>query len=102
MENDVRPTGLQASCDPVMKRQVLNRLRRADGQLKSIISAVEGDGDCRAVITQLAAVSAAVRRAGYVIVANHMERSLGTCGDDSKPADEMSVEELERLFMMLG
>ena len=103
MQNDVESTGLGAACDPEVKRQVLNRLHRAYGQLKSIIEAVEGDGDCRAVITQLAAVSSAVRRAGYVIVANHMERSLGPCGDNTgDAANEMSVEELEKLFMMLG
>jgi len=102
MEEDSSAKSLASTCSPEIKRQVLNRLRRANGQLASIIKAVEGDADCRAVITQLAAVSAAVRRAGYVIVANHMERSLGTCVDATKPADEISVEELERLFMMLG
>jgi len=95
-----------ATCQPEVKKQVLNRLRRASGQLTSIISMVEGGGDCRAVVTQLAAVSAAVRRAGYVIVANHMKRSFGSCGDldteDAGTEQVMDVEELEKLFMMLG
>ena len=95
---------LSTACDPSVKRQVLNRLRRASGQLESIISMVDGDGDCRAVITQLAAVSAAVRRAGYVIVASRMKEAFGLSleTDDTGAQQAMNEEELERLFMMLG
>ncbi|MCL2465545.1 MAG: metal-sensitive transcriptional regulator [Micrococcales bacterium] len=89
---------LHATCQPAVKRQVLNRLHRASGQLESIVAMVEGDGDCRAVVTQLAAVSAAIRRAGFVIVATHMETCLGSC-DGMETQD---IEELEKLFMMLG
>ena len=92
---------LSTACDPSVKRQVLNRLRRASGQLESIVTMVDGDGDCRAVITQLAAVSAAVRRAGYVIVASRMKTvfSLSFPPDDEQSAYE---DELEKLFMILG
>ena len=89
---------LSATCQPEVRRQVLNRLHRASGQLESIIGMVEGDSDCRAVVTQLAAVSAAVRRAGFVIVATHMETCLGSC--DGMESHE--IDELEKLFMMLG
>jgi len=92
-------------CHPAVKRQVVNRLHRASGQLDSIIAMVEGDGDCRAVITQLSAVSAALKRTGYVIVANHMKHSLGTCDnldDDEHQTSMISVEELEKLFMILS
>jgi len=88
---------LNATCEPAVKRQVLNRLHRASGQLESIMGMVEGDGDCRAVVTQLAAVSAAVRRTGFVIVATHMKSSFSTCGD----METDDIEELEKLFMML-
>lgn len=36
---------------------VLNRLRRAQGQLAGVISMIEQGRDCRDVVTQLAAVS---------------------------------------------
>jgi len=95
---------LSATCQPAVKRQVLNRLHRANGQLESIIAMVEAGGDCRSVVTQLAAVSAAVRRTGYVIVANHMKRSYGSCGDveDAQPGQVIDDAELEKLFMMLA
>ncbi|PRC57751.1 hypothetical protein C6A85_31980, partial [Mycobacterium sp. ITM-2017-0098] len=48
---------------------VLNRLRRANGQLAGVISMIEQGRDCKDVVTQLAAVSRALDKAGFKIVA---------------------------------
>lgn len=90
-----------------VKRAVLNRLKRARGQLDAIINTVESDGECRAVVTQLSAIAAAVKRAGFVIVASGMKRCLSPtdCAEspDCAPLEEnLSVEELEKLFLMLS
>ena len=42
------------------RRKVLNRLRRAQGQLNAIITAAENGAKCRDVVIQLAAVSRAL------------------------------------------
>ena len=55
---------------PVGMNEVLHRLRRAQGQLAGVIAMVEGGRECRDVVTQLAAVSKALDRAGFKIVAN--------------------------------
>ncbi len=78
-------------------RRIANRLRRAHGQLGALISAVENGGHCRDVITQLSAVSSALDRAGFAIVSAAMKECLAE-GDDS----ELSVEELEKLFLTLS
>ena len=41
-------------------KPVINRLRRAQGQLGAVISMVEQGKDCRSVVTQLSAVSSAL------------------------------------------
>ena len=86
------------------KRRVLNRLRRAQGQLNAAIAAYESDVECRAVVTQLAAVSSAVDRAGFAIVASSMRRCLDVNADPGAAADPAppTIEELEKLFMMLS
>lgn len=56
-----------STSDPDAQRRILNRLRRARGQLNAVIDAVEGGGSCREVVTQLAAVSSALDRAGFAI-----------------------------------
>ena len=53
--------------DEDARAAVLNRLRRAHGQLAGVIAMVEEGRNCRDVVTQLAAVSRALDRAGFKI-----------------------------------
>lgn len=79
---------------------VLNRLRRAQGQLAGVISMIEQGRDCKDVVTQLAAVSRALDRAGFKIVATGLRECLaGATGDGSAP---MTEAELEKLFLALA
>jgi DNA-binding FrmR family transcriptional regulator len=79
---------------------VLNRLRRAQGQLAGVISMIEQGRDCKDVVTQLAAVSRALDRAGFKIVATGMRECLsGESADGKQPLTEA---ELEKLFMALA
>ncbi len=83
------------------KRRILNRLRRARGQLDSVIAAVEADASCRDVVTQLAAVSTALDRAGFVIVSTAMKDCL-TDPEGVARSDGMTTDELEKLFLSLA
>ena len=79
---------------------VLNRLRRAQGQLSGVISMIEQGRDCRDVVTQLAAVSRALDRAGFKIVATGLRECVtGESADGGKPMNEA---ELEKLFLALA
>ncbi len=79
---------------------VLNRLRRAHGQLAGVISMIEQGRDCKDVVTQLAAVSRALDRAGFKIVATGLRECLtGETPDGSEP---MTEAELEKLFLTLA
>ena len=81
-----------------MQKKIVNRLKRASGQLNAVIAKVEEGGNCRDVITQLAAVNSALERAGFTIISSAMQECL-TSGDG--PHGE-SVEDLEKLFLMLA
>lgn len=81
------------------QRKIVNRLRRAQGQLNSVIAAVEGGADCRAVVIQLAAVSKALDRAGFTIVSSAMKQCIAQPGAE---ADSLTVDELEKLFLTLS
>jgi DNA-binding FrmR family transcriptional regulator len=78
---------------------VLNRLRRAQGQLAGVIAMIEAGRDCKDVVTQLAAVSRALDRAGFKIVASGMRQCMATADDQDPP---MTEEELEKLFLTLA
>jgi DNA-binding FrmR family transcriptional regulator len=80
--------------------EVLNRLRRAQGQLAGVISMIEQGRNCKDIVIQLAAVSRAIDRAGFKIVATGLrECATGVQSGDDTP---MSEAELEKLFLALA
>lgn len=79
---------------------VLNRLRRAQGQLTGVISMIEQGRDCKEVVTQLAAVSRALDRAGFKIVATGLRECI--TGDSAEGVEPMTEAELEKLFLALA
>lgn len=81
-------------------KAVLNRLRRAHGQLAGVIAMIESGRDCKDVVTQLAAVSRALDRAGFKIVASRLRECLG--GESSSSNAPLSEDELEKLFLALA
>ena len=81
------------------QKLISNRLRRARGQLDAVIAAVESNDPCRDIVTQLAAVSSALDRAGFTIVATAMKECLT---DAERGNDNLTTEELEKLFLMLA
>ena len=86
--------------DEAAVTDVLNRLRRAQGQLAGVISMIEQGRECKDVVTQLAAVSKALDRAGFKIVATGLrECMLGKSADGSAA---MTESELEKLFLSLA
>jgi len=77
---------------------VINRLRRAQGQLGGVIRLIEEGRDCRDVVTQLAAVNRALDRAGFAIISTGLKQCLSEPGG----ADSVDAQKLEKLFMSLA
>ncbi|PYI69806.1 cytoplasmic protein [Arthrobacter livingstonensis] len=75
---------------------VINRLKRAQGQLAAVTRMLEEGRDCKDVVTQLAAVSKALDRAGFVIIATGLEQ----CIRSEDPG--MDKKDLEKLFLSLA
>ncbi|MDN5731267.1 MAG: metal-sensitive transcriptional regulator [Yaniella sp.] len=88
----VQRTGLES--DPEAKKKIVNRLRRAHGQLAAVIDAVEDDAHCSQVVQQLSAVSKAVDRAGFLVISS----SLRECLADGESTED-DVAKLEKLFV---
>jgi DNA-binding FrmR family transcriptional regulator len=82
--------------------KVANRLRRARGQLDAVIESVESGGKCKDVVTQLAAVSSALDKAGFAIIASAMRDCVDLSSSSDEHPDGLTVDELERLFLTLA
>ena len=82
---------------------VVNRLKRAQGQLNGVLRMLEEGRDCEEVVTQLAAVSRALDRAGFAIVASGMRQCMADDPDDpGGNTDRPDVAKLEKLFLTLA
>ena len=79
-------------------KRITNRLRRAQGQIGAVLSMIEEGRDCREVVTQLAAVSKALDRVGFAVIAASLKQCL-TQDPDSEHLDTAAVE---RLFLSLA
>lgn len=78
-------------------RDIVLRLKRARGQLDGVISMIEDGRSCTDVVTQLAAVSKALDRAGFKVVASGLQQCWER-GDEAP----MTQEQLEKLFLSLA
>ena len=78
-------------------KPVATRLKRARGQLDAIIRMLEEGEDCEAIVTQLAAVSKAIDRAGYTIIATGMRQCFTEDG-----AEGFDAAKMEKLFLSLS
>jgi DNA-binding FrmR family transcriptional regulator len=79
-------------------RPIVNRLRRAEGQLAGVIRMLEAGQDCSQVLPQLSAVNKALSKAGFAIVAS----SLQECMAHPDTTDASDVAKLEKLFLALA
>jgi DNA-binding FrmR family transcriptional regulator len=80
---------------------VVLRLKRAQGQIGGVINMIEDGRDCADLVTQLAAVSRALHRAGFKIIATGLERCAmpENAGTEQAAVDRA---QLEKLFLALA
>nr|WP_018639946.1 metal-sensing transcriptional repressor [Parafrankia elaeagni] len=78
----------------------MTRLKRAHGQLGAVIGMIENGDDCERVLTQLAAVSRALDRAGFKIISTGMRQCQAARERGEQPP--LTEEQLEKLFMALS
>ena len=88
------PWGMQI--DEEIAGDVIARLRRARGQIDGVIAMIESGRSCKDIVTQLAAASKAIDKAGFKVVASGIRQCVN---EDNAP---MTPEELEKLFLSLA
>ena len=86
--------------DESAANDVMRRLRRIEGQVRGIITMIEDGRECADVITQLAAASRALDRAGFRLLSSGLRQCLTATSKGE--AEPMSPEQLERLFLSLA
>ena len=83
--------------EPEETKAIVTRLKRANGHLASVIRMLEEGSECEDALMQLAAVSKAINRGGYALVATGLHHCLAEGGPESVDAQKM-----EKLFLALA
>ncbi|ALC82338.1 MULTISPECIES: metal-sensing transcriptional repressor [Bacillus] len=78
------------------KDQLLNRLKRIEGQVRGIQNMVENDRYCVDIIVQISAINAAMQKVAFHLLENHTNHCVS---DAIKSGNgEQSIEELMEVF----
>ena len=75
---------------------VVNRVRRAQGQLGGVLRMIEDGRELDEVVSQLKAVTRALDKAAFALLAGELRRRT------SEGADPAALAELERVFLSLA
>ncbi|MDT2810493.1 metal-sensitive transcriptional regulator [Enterococcus asini] len=84
---------MATTCD----KSILNRLKRAEGQLRGIQKMIEEGTECGDVITQLSAVRSSVDRVMGLIVAENLKSCLENPAADT----EVQHQKIEQAVNMI-
>lgn len=79
--------------------EVLNRLKRAEGQVRGVQRLLDEGADCKDVITQLSAAQAALHRSGLRLMAAGMRYC--SANPEAAETEGMTAEKMEDLFLNL-
>ena len=79
-------------------KDLQNRLSRIEGQVRGVKAMLEQDAYCTDILTQVAAINAALNSFNKVLLANHIK---GCVTRDIKEGKEETVDELVKLLQKL-
>jgi DNA-binding FrmR family transcriptional regulator len=82
------------------QKAVINRLKRAQGHLSSIISMVEEEKNCTEVAHQMSAVISALKAARQVLLEDHIEHCILDHTADKEP--ELAMDEIKEILKIIS
>ena len=84
-------SGKHKSRDEKEYRDLMNRLKRIEGQVRGVEGMVENDAYCTDILIQVSAITSALNSFNKVLLANHMR----TCvADNIREGNDEIIDEL--------
>ncbi|EOL41951.1 hypothetical protein RV11_GL001713 [Enterococcus phoeniculicola] len=79
------------------KKQVINRLKRTEGQIRGVQKMIEEEKECMDVITQLSAIRSSIDRVMGMIVAENLK----DCFESPEKDPQEQSKKLEQAIQMI-
>ena len=83
---------------PEEQKQLLVRLRRAEGQIRGIQKMVENDAYCPDILIQVSAVTSALNSFNKELLACHIRSCVS---EDIRAGDEAAIDEFVKVLQKL-
>lgn len=80
------------------QKRLINRLNRIEGQVRGIKRMVEEEAYCPEILTQVAAISAALNSFNKELLANHIKSCVA---EDIREGNDEVIDELVKLLQKL-
>jgi len=82
--------------EPREKKEVLSRLKKIEGQVRGIQRMIEQGVACADVLTQVAAVTGAMKKTGMAIVQAYMEECISKSREEPMARKEEAMRDFQR------
>ena len=82
----------------VSRQTIVKRLKRIEGQIRGLQKMVTDERDCESIVTQLAAVRAAIDGVGALVLNNYIQ----ICAPKGNKADSDVYESMVRVVGVWG
>jgi len=78
-------------CDQSVKVDLLNRIRRLEGQARGVAKMIEQDRDCNEILQQLAAIRSAAHQATVMLVRAYTTECVLSNSSPQEIADALAM-----------
>ena len=79
-------------------KDIINRLKRAEGQLRGIQRMIEDDKECIDIVTQLTAVRSSINRTMGIVISNKINQIIENPVKDKEKQEEKLQKALELII----
>ena len=83
------------------RSDIINRLKRIEGQIRGLQRLVEGNEECTQVVHQIAAARRALDKVGFLVLTHRMQECVEKRKDGGYDA-EKAMDEAMKLFLTLA
>lgn len=84
-------SGKHKDRDDKEKRDLMNRLKRIEGQVRGVEGMLEDDAYCTDILVQVSAITSALNSFNKVLLANHMKSCVA---DNIRQGNDEIIDEL--------
>lgn len=78
-------------------KQMVNRMKRIEGQVRGVLKMMEEEKECRDVVTQMSAIRSAIDRTAALVVSQNLEECIRSEQENGQNSEELIKEAVNLL-----